>query len=269
MNRKATPLGGGALATFRPGLFAASPGRKRRAEYTTYLVTQAPWKIEAETSAEAHALQAAQAGDAEPLGLVLEGYRDRLRRMLQLRLAPVLMGRVAVSDVLQEAYIEATRRLPGYLDEQASAPRENRQGMPLYLWVRYLAGQQLARAYRFHLGTMARDAGRDQAMVIGGVPGASSVHLAAALAESGVSPSGAASSKEVREILADALESLDETDREILMLRHFEQMPNKDIARLLGLSESGASLRHLRAMDRMQAALAARGLTLPGSLPEA
>lgn len=244
-------------------------GARREAGYTTSLVTQTSWTIEPENSEEALALQAAQSGNHEPFGMVLEGYRSRLRRMVQLRLAPALMGRVAVSDVLQEAFIEATRRLPSYLGAQDENPVQPAKRMPLFLWVRQLAGQQLARAYRFHLGTNARDAGREQGLVLGGVPGASSVHLAAAIAESGVSPSGAASSNELREILADALESLDDTDREILMLRHFEQMPNKDIARLLGLSESGASLRHLRAMDRMQTALAARGLTFPNALPEA
>ena len=234
--------------------------------------TQEAWLVEAENPDEERALSAVQAGNNEPFGRVLEGYRERLQRMLRLRLSPQLMGRVAVSDVLQDAYIEATKRLPQYIGEpqaesaRGPAAQPGRKRMPLFLWVRFLAGQQLARAYRFHLGTNVRDAARDQALVIGGVPGASSVHLAAAIAESGISPSGAASSNEMREILADALESLDETDREILMLRHFEQMPNKDLARLLGLTESGASLRHLRAMQRMQVALAARGLTLPGSI---
>ena len=228
--------------------------------------------IEAEDAAEQQALEAVRGGDHEPLGAILQGYHERLRRMVQLRITPNLRGRVAASDVVQEAFIEATRRLPDYLesvDAPATEPSPSGRRMPLFLWVRFLTGQQLARAFRFHLGANARDAARDQALIVGGVPGASSVHLAAAIAESGVTPSEAASSSEAREILADALDSLDDTDREILMLRHFEQMPNKDIAHLLGLSESGASLRHLRAMDRMQQALAARGLTFPGAHPGA
>jgi len=217
-------------------------------------LTQNPWQIEAETAPEEDALREIRQGNSEPLGVVLEGYRMRLERMLRLRLSPQLMGRVAVSDVLQDAYIEAAQRLPKYLEGDSSTGERKR--MPLFLWVRFLAGQQLTKAFRFHLGASARDARRDQSLVVGGVPGASSVHLASAIADSGVSPSGAASTNEVRELLAEALEALEETDREILMLRHFEQLPNKDIAHLLGLSESGASLRHLRAMQRMQSARA-------------
>ncbi len=225
-------------------------------------MSEARWKIEGEDPKEELALAAVGKGDNEPLGRVLETYRTRLQRMLQLRLSPQLLGRVAVSDVLQDAYIEATQRLPEYL---ATAEGVENKPMPLFLWVRYLAAQQLMRSHRFHLGANCRDAGRDQGLVVGGFPGTSSVHLAAAIAESGVSPSGAASSNEVREILAETLESLEESDREILMLRHFEQLPNKDIAHLLGLSESGASLRHLRALQRMQAALATRGIAFPSS----
>ena len=219
------------------------------------------WKIEGEDAREEQALVAARDGDQELLGSVLEGYRVRLQRMLRLRLSPQLFGRVSVSDVLQDAYIEATQRLPEYLDK-AEAATETKP-MPLFLWVRYLTGQQLMQTHRFHLGANCRDAGRDQGLVVGGMPGTSSVHLAAAIAESGVSPSGAASQGEVREILAEALESMQESDREILMLRHFEQLPNKDIARLLGMTESGASLRHLRALQRMQAILQVKGLAYP------
>ena len=222
---------------------------------------------ELETEKEREALRLAALGNPNQVGQVLEEYSPRLRNMLRLRMAPQLAGRVGVSDVLQEAFVEVTERLPGYLEERAipsDAGKDRRGAMPFYLWVRFLAGQQLARAYRFHLGTPLRDAAREQAIDGPAFPGASSACLAIALADSGVSPSQAASAQEAQEILVEALEDLDPDEREILMMRHFEHLTNREIAVLLDLSEPGASLRHMRALKRLRTVLAQRGLEFPG-----
>lgn len=197
---------------------------------------------------------------------VLEAYRARVERMLRLRMDHRIAGRVGVSDVMQDAYIEIARRLPGYLcsGEEGERPR-----MPFFLWVRFLAGQALQQVHRQHLGTVARDAGRDVplhgsmgAMGAGGPPEASSMMLVGALMESGISPSGVASREEEREVLTEALSSLSVEDREVLLMRHFEQLANKEVAEVLGLTAGGASLRHLKALGRLQKALELSGLSI-------
>ena len=200
-------------------------------------------------------------GDAmEHVGPVLEAYSARIKRMLSLRMDQRVSGRVGVSDVMQDAYIEVVRRLPAYLAED-DEPKEGKGGrMPFFLWVRFLAGQALQQTHRQHLGTVGRDAGRDVPMHASGAPEASSLMLANALVDSGISPSGIAVQEEQRSALNDALSSLGADDREILFMRHFEQLSNHEIAELLRLTPGGASLRHLKALGRLQRALAQLGI---------
>lgn len=206
------------------------------------------------------------AGALETVSPVLESYRARIERMLRLRMDHRVAGRLSVSDVMQDAYVEIVRRLPAYLDEPAGGAPGVRPRMPFFLWVRFLAGQALAQAHRTHLGTAARDAGRETPLHAGGAPEASSLMLANALVESDISPSGVAIREEEREALDGALSSLSAEDREVLFMRHFEQLSNQEIAALLDLTPGGASLRHLKALGRLQSALSRAGLTFePGS----
>ncbi len=197
----------------------------------------------------------------EHVAPVLEAYRARIERMLRLRMDHRVAGRVGVSDVMQDAYIEVVRRLPAYLAEDPEPSETKRGRMPFFLWVRFIAGQALKQTHRLHLGTVGRDAGRDVPMHSGGAPEASSLMLANALVESGISPSGIAVREEQREALNEALSSLDAEDREVLFMRHFEQLSNKEIAAVLQLTPGGASLRHLKALGRLQRALAQFGIT--------
>ena len=89
--------------------------------------------------------------EAHQLGGLLEGYRARLRRMVSLRLDPRLRRRVDSSDVIQEAFVDVTRRL----EEYRSTPK-----MPFYLWVRLLTAQKLMEFHRRHLGAQRRDVRR-------------------------------------------------------------------------------------------------------------
>ncbi|MDF1837335.1 MAG: sigma-70 family RNA polymerase sigma factor [Planctomycetota bacterium] len=212
-----------------------------------------------ENKEEQQALQFAMDGDCRPLGVVLETYRDPLRRMLRLRLPQAMAARVDTSDILQEALVQVTRRLPKYLEDRNHTPEG--KGLPLFLWVRFLTGQELIRQQRVHMGASPRAVGMECGQAIGGVPYASSQDMAAALVDSGVSPSNAASDREAREILAESLESLDQEDREILMMRNFEHLTNQSIAQLLGMSEGGASLKHLRALKKLRTALHEKGLS--------
>lgn len=174
---------------------------------------------------------------------ILEDYRPRLRRAVDLRMDPMIRGRVDPSDVIQESYLEVRERLPSYRAD----PK-----MPFYVWVRFLTLQKLLQVRRRHVEVKQRDSRRE--VRLSPDPNASAVNsqiLARELIESQLSPSQIVSQKEQHRLLHDALEELPEIDREILALRHFEQLENQEIAQILGLSESAASHRHLRALKRL------------------
>jgi RNA polymerase sigma-70 factor (ECF subfamily) len=199
-------------------------------------------------------LAAAGGGNTAAWGQLLNRHRDRLRRMLALRLDDRLRGRVDASDVLQETFIEASQRLPDYLA---------RPDLPFYLWLRFLAGQRLLITHRRHLGTRQRDAGREVPLDRG-MPEASSAALAARLLGREGRPSEAVVREEIRLRLQDALNVMDPLDREVLALRHFEQLSNAETARVLGVREAAASKRYIRALDRLRDILT----TAPGGSAE-
>ncbi len=188
-------------------------------------------------------LRRAGAGDTAALGELLEAHRKRLRRMVRLRLDPRLQGRVDPSDVLQEAFLQAAQRLAQYLRE----PK-----MPFFLWLRFLTGQKLLEVRRRHLGVEGRDASREVSLYQGAMPEASSACLAAQLMGKLTAPLQAAIRAEMKLRLQEALNRMDPTDREVLALRHFEQLNNTETAEVLGLTPSGASSRYLRALKRLK-----------------
>lgn len=192
---------------------------------------------------EADLLQRAAANDADALRELFSRYRDRLKRMVHLRLSRRLSGRVDDSDVVQEAFLDISRKLPEY----AKAPE-----MPLFLWLRHLTGLKLTEIHRRHLGTQLRDADREVSLHRGGLPEADSVSLAAQLLGKLTTPSQAAIKAEQRIYVQEALNSMDPLDREVLALKHFEQLSTSEIAEVLGLSKAGAGSRYLRAIKRMR-----------------
>ena len=197
-------------------------------------------------------LRHALAGDESALAALFDGHRERLRRMIRLRLDRRLSGRVDASDVLQEAYLEARKRLADYARDP--------QAMPFHLWLRLVTGQKLADLHRFHLGAQARDAGMEVSLHRGALPQASSASLAAQLLGKMTSASKAAIRAEHKLILQEALNGMDPIDREVLTLRHFEHLNNDETALVLGLSKKGASNRYIRALRRLKEILA----SIPG-----
>jgi len=191
--------------------------------------------------------------DPERFAAMLEEYRPRLRRMVTLRLDPRLHGRIDPSDVIQETYLEASARLAEYLHKPT---------MPFFLWLRFLAGQKLVTLHRHHLGRQMRDAGREVSLYRGRLPEASSAALAAQLLGHEPRPSEAAVRAELKIRLQEALNSMDPLDREILALRHFEQLSLAETAQVLTLTESGACRRHMRALKRLKEMLS----SMPGGL---
>jgi len=200
-------------------------------------------------------IEQAVRGDQRALGELLGRHRERLRRMVALRLDWRLRGRIDPSDVLQEACLDAARRLPEY--------RKN-PTMPFFLWLRFLAGQRLLDEHRKHLGAAARDAGREISLYHGALPETSSVALAAQLLGRLTMPSQAAIRAERKIRLEEALSRMDPIDREVLALRHFEELSNTEAAAVLGLDKSAASKRYARALIRLKEILA----SMPGGLSE-
>jgi RNA polymerase sigma-70 factor (ECF subfamily) len=191
-------------------------------------------------------LRQARAGDETALGALFAVYRDRLRKMVRLRLDRRVFGRLDPSDVLQEAYLDVARRFPEY----AAAP-----ALPFYLWLRALTGQRLIDLHRQHLGAQMRDAGREVSLYRGALPQASSASLAQYMLAGLTSPTQAAVRAEMQIQLQEALNSMDPIDREVVVLRHFEELSNVETAHVLGIELSAASKRYLRAVRRLKAIL--------------
>ena len=182
-------------------------------------------------------------GDASAMSTLFEHYREPLKKMVRVRLNRHLFGRVDESDVVQDAYLEAARRLNDY----ASGPRT-----PFFLWLRKITGQRLIDTHRRHLGAEARNAGIEVAMHQKRAPMASSVMLAKALLGGLTSPTQAAVKAETRLAIQDALASMNELDREILSLRHLESLSNVEAAQELEIDTSAASKRYTRALKRLK-----------------
>lgn len=182
-------------------------------------------------------------GDEFAVQEVFLRYRDRLKRMVRLRLDRRLQGRVDASDVLQEAYIDIAKRAKDY----AAKPT-----MEMFLWLRWLTGQRLLAIHRHHLGTKKRDAGQEIALHRGAIPQATSESLAAYLLGHLTSPTHAAVRAEIQINLQEALNSMDPIDREVLTLRHFEELSNKETAEILGVQKAAASNRYVRALKRLK-----------------
>ena len=199
-----------------------------------------------------------RAGAEEPaaIGELFHRHYDRLRRMICLRIDHRLQGRLNPSDVLQEAYLEYARALPEYVKKPEA---------PFYLWLRLITGRKLHTMHRQHLGTRMRDAKRELSLHRGALPAASSVSLAAQLLGKFTSPSQAIQRAEVQLHIQEALNEMDPLDREVLALRHYEQMNNWEIAFVLKISEAAASIRFIRALRRLKERLQ----QVPGLLDDA
>ena len=188
-------------------------------------------------------LRQGAAGDQHALVELWDRYRERLKRMVRLRLDRRLQGRLDPSDVLQEAFIDFARRA----GEFAENPE-----VSFFLWLRTLTGQRLQMLHRQHLGAKMRDAAREISLHRGPMPQATSVSLAAQLMGQFTSASAKVARAEMQILLQEALNGMDPIDREILALRHFEELSNAETAEVLGIDPSAASSRHIRALKRLR-----------------
>jgi RNA polymerase sigma-70 factor (ECF subfamily) len=194
-------------------------------------------------------LERARAGDRAALNELFTRHRERLCRMVGLRLDRRLQARIDASDVVQEAYVEVVTRLDEYLRD----PR-----LPFFLWLRLVVGERLLKVHRHHLGAEMRDAALEVSLYRGALPAASSEVLAAQLLGKHTSPTQAAARAERAMRLQEALNSLDPIDREVLTLRHFEELTLAETAQVLGIGSAAAAKRYVRALKRLKDVLSAR-----------
>ena len=171
-------------------------------------------------------LRRAKSGDEAALGMLFTHYRERLRKMVRLRLDQRVYGRLDPSDILQEAYLDVARRFSEY----AAAPT-----VSFYLWLRALTGQRLIDLHRQHLGAQMRDAGREVSLYRGPCRRRRVLRWPSRLLAGLTSPTQAAVRAEMQIQLQEALNSMDPIDREVVVLRHFEELNNVETAQVLGI----------------------------------
>jgi len=183
-------------------------------------------------------------GDEMAAEQLLAGHRNRLRHMVAVRMDPRLAARFDASDVVQETLVEASRRLPEYLQARP---------LPFYPWLRQIAWEQLLDLHRKHFRAQKRTLGRERCCYP--LPDRSTTDLADRLLAGGTSPSRHCVRQELRTRMQAALAKLPERDREILVLRHLEQLSTHEIASVMGMTEGAVKTRHLRALQRLRGVL--------------
>jgi RNA polymerase sigma-70 factor (ECF subfamily) len=188
-------------------------------------------------------LEKARHGDEAAREQLLGKHRDALRRMIALRLDPAIAARVDASDVVQDVLLEANRRLEDYLEHSS---------MPFPLWLRHLARDHIIDAHRRHRLAQRRGVDRERPLVPAALGDHSSLELAGQFLDHEKTPASAAVQHELEQRLQQAIALLEDNDREIILMRHFEQMTNQEVATALHLSEAAASMRYLRALRRLR-----------------
>jgi RNA polymerase sigma-70 factor (ECF subfamily) len=196
-----------------------------------------------------------KAGDRQALAELFSRSRERLWRTVQFRLDRRLQGRVDPDDVLQEAYVAAADRIEHFVGNSSAS---------LYVWLRLIVAQTMIDVHRRHLGAQMRDADREVSLQGVRLPQATSSCLAIQLSGRLTSPSGAAIREENARQLEEVLGQMDPIDREVLALRHFEELTNSEVAEVLGIQQKAASIRYVRAVRRLKAILS----QLPGFADE-
>jgi RNA polymerase sigma-70 factor (ECF subfamily) len=191
-------------------------------------------------------LDQARRGDQDAVNRLFEGHREALRRAISLRLDPMVARREDPSDIVQKVFLEASNRLADYLRNPV---------MPFHVWLRHIGQDHIIDTHRRHRGAQRRSMDREQALVPAALADRSSLEIAARFFDQEPTPASAAMRHELENHLRVALGGLDDADRDIICMRHFEQLSNQDVAGLLGLSEAAASMRYLRALRRLRAIL--------------
>lgn len=169
-------------------------------------------------------------------------YRGRLWRTVSFRLDPVVARRIDTDDVLQEAWLAALQRVPNFIDNET---------LSIFVWLRLIVCQTIVDLHRHHLGAQMRDAYREASVENLDLTRSTTHSIAARLLATATSPSAAAMRSEVAEQLRQAIDRMDPIDREVLALRHFEELANHEVAEVLNIEQKAASIRYVRAVKRL------------------
>lgn len=189
-------------------------------------------------------IQRAKSGDEKALAELFGILKPRLHRVISTRMSPMLRGRVDPSDILQEAYLDLAKRLPAF----------DQKGISMFVWMRMVANESLVNAHRIHVNTQKRGAGREVSLRAQN-PCESSICLAGHLMAQHTSVSNVVLRNELQASLMEAIDQINEVDREIILMRIFEGLSNSEAAETLGLSANGASNRFVRAIGRLKSLL--------------
>ena len=185
-------------------------------------------------------------GDQQALAELFSQFRPSLWRMVNFRLHPQLQGRVDVDDVLQEAWMKASSQISRFFTDASQSP---------FVWFRMIVSQTLIDLHRRHLGAAKRSTAKEFSIDSGWSAASTSYSIAFHLMGSATSPSNAAVKMEMSKQLDAAMQSMNDVDREVLALRHFEELSNAETAQVLDMSEQAASARYIRALARLKGVL--------------
>jgi len=189
-------------------------------------------------------LEQAKQGEETAVNRLMDRHRDSLRRLVQMRLDRKIQQRVDVSDIVQDVLVEANRRLKDYLHDGT---------MPFHLWLRHIARDRIIDAHRRHRASAKRSVDREFKLAVPSGQDQSSIQLAAQLGDQRITPAAAALQKELVAHVEGMMSKLDEADCEVIVMRHYEQLTNQEVAQALGLTEPAASMRYLRAVRKLRA----------------
>lgn len=203
-------------------------------------MTKSIWASDEQTET---LLGAAREGDSDAINRLLEKHRAPIRRLVELRLDRKVQQRVDVSDVVQDVMIEASGRLNKYLSDPS---------MAFHLWLRQIAWDRIIDTYRRHRVSAKRNMDREQPMAAAASPDQSTMELAIQLCDPRLTPAAAATQREIAAKVEEAIEKMNDQDREIILMRHYEHLSNLEIAEVLDLNPPAASMRYLRAVRRLR-----------------
>jgi len=194
-------------------------------------------------------------GDQSAVNRLLDRHREAVRRMVQMRLDHAVARRVDASDVVQDVLLEASQRLTEYIRNPS---------MPFHLWLRQLAKDRMIDMHRRHRGAQRRSVDREQNMSSFNSDDQSAADLVSLLRDAELTPAASALRKEMEERFVLALDKLEESEREIVIMRHFEHLGNGEVAEALGLSAPAAGMRYLRAIRRLRELLGTDDVSMEG-----
>jgi RNA polymerase sigma-70 factor (ECF subfamily) len=198
------------------------------------------------TADETELVARASVGDRGALAELFQYYRGRLGRTVWLRMDPRLRVRIDVSDVLQEAFLDASRRLPEYVESPE---------VSLFVWIRSLATQRLVDLHRQHLQAKMRSVASEYSFHYGNNLSASAESIVGCFVDSSRTPGSKAELAELASRVESALAAMAPIDREIIAMRHFEMMTNDEVVEVLKISKGAASNRYVRALNRLHEVL--------------